>query len=121
MRQLSKANEDYLEAILILEKKGEKIRSVKIAQMLKVSKPGVNKAMNVLKENGWIEKSDYSDITLTKTGREIANKVYEKHLIIREFLIKIGVSPETAENDCCLIEHAISEETFDQIVKELKK
>lgn len=113
--QLTKSNEDYLEAILILEKKKIKVKSVSIAKMLGVSKPGVNKAMNVLKENGLIEKTNYSDIVLTPKGRELANAVYQKHLKIKEFLIKLGVSEEVADRDCCLIEHVISDETFIKI------
>ncbi|MDD3999726.1 MAG: metal-dependent transcriptional regulator [Bacilli bacterium] len=118
---LTKSIEDYLEAILILEKKDKKIKSVEIAKMLGVSKPGVNKAMNLLKSHGLIDKADYGDISFTERGREIANHVYEKHLLIKEFLLKLGVSEENAELDCCKIEHIISDETFTQIKKFLKK
>lgn len=112
MNNLTKSNEDYLEAILILEQKKHKVLSVEIAKLLGVSKPGVNRAMNVLKDNGLIDKTDYSEITLTEKGRDVANKVYEKHTTIKSFLTKIGVGEETAEKDCCLIEHVISEETY---------
>jgi len=121
MTTLSKSNEDYLEAILILERTEKKVKSVQIANMLGVSKPGVNKAMNVLKENQLIEKTDYSEITLTAKGREIANKVYGKHVLIKEFLIKIGVSSKIAEEDSCKIEHVISDETFKQMKTFLNK
>lgn len=114
---LTKSNEDYLEAILILEKKENVIRSIDIAKMLNISRPGVNQAMNVLKELKLIIKDDYSDIKLTELGREIAEKVYEKHILIKKFLLKIGVSDETAENDCCKIEHVISDETFNCLKK----
>lgn len=112
---LTKANEDYLEAILILEKKHEKVQSVHIAKMLNVSKPGVYKAMNVLKDNGLIDKASYSNITLTEKGRKLANEVYKKHMYVKQFLIKLGVSEEVANHDCCLIEHVISDETFAKI------
>ncbi|HHX80642.1 MAG TPA: metal-dependent transcriptional regulator [Acholeplasmataceae bacterium] len=112
---LTKSIEDYLEAILIVEKRDKKVKSVKIAELLGVSKPGVNKAMNVLKDNNLIDKADYGDITLTDKGREIANRIYEKHLLIKEFLIILGVSEETAEQDCCKIEHILSDETLKQI------
>lgn len=121
MTHLTKSNEDYLEAILILENSGDKVKSVRIANMLGVSKPGVNKAMNILKDNGFIEKTDYSDITLTEKGREIANEVYKKHLLIKDFLIKLGVSEDTADIDCCKIEHVISEETFSKIEEYINK
>jgi len=115
MINLTKSIEDYLEAILIVEKRDKKVKSVKIAELLGVSKPGVNKAMNVLKDNNLIDKADYGDITLTDKGREIANRIYEKHLLIKEFLIILGVSEETAEQDCCKIEHILSDETLKQI------
>lgn len=118
---LTKANEDYLEAILILEKKYQKVKSVDIAKLLGVSKPGVNKAMNILKEYGLIEKDNYSDVNLTLLGREMADKIYEKHLAIKNFLLKLGVSEMNAEEDCCKIEHVISEETFECIKKFIKK
>lgn len=120
MINLTKSIEDYLEAILIVEKRDKKVKSVKIAELLGVSKPGVNKAMNVLKDNNLIDKADYGDITLTDKGREIANRIYEKHLLIKEFLIILGVSEETAEQDCCKIEHILSDETLTQIKKFVK-
>lgn len=115
MITLTKSIEDYLEAILIIEKREKRVKSVQVAKLLGVSKPGVNKAMNILKENNLIEKADYGEITLTPKGREIADQVYEKHLLIRDFLIKLGVSEDTAEQDCCKIEHILSEETLEQI------
>ena len=118
---LTKSKEDYLEAILILEKNNEKIQSVKIAKMLKVSKPGVNQAMNYLKNNGLIEHFNYSEIKLTEKGRKIANLVYEKHLTIKKFLLKLDVSENIAEHDCCLIEHIISDETYEKIKEFLNK
>ena len=120
MKLLTDSNEDYLEAILILKIKKGKVRSVDIAKMLNVSKPGVNKAMNILKENDLIEKDSYSDIKLTPKGLKIANEVYKKHTLIRDFLIKLGVSEEVCEIDCCKIEHVISEETFAAIKKFLE-
>jgi DtxR family Mn-dependent transcriptional regulator len=115
MFNLTKSIEDYLEAILILEKSNEKVKSVNIARLLGVSKPGVNQAMNLLKENELIDKADYGDVVLTAKGREIANEVYKKHLLIKEFLLQLGVSEETAEYDCCKIEHVLSPETLEKI------
>lgn len=113
MKDLTKANEDYLEAILLLEKEEEKsIKSILVAKTLKVSKPAVNKAMNELKSLGLIEKDAYGSITLTELGRKKAKEVYNKHLIIYNFLITLGLDEETAELDCCKIEHIISDKTL---------
>ena len=120
MINLTKANEDYLEAILIIEEKHDKVLSVEVAKLLGVSKPGVNKAMNILKENGLIEKESYSEIKLTTKGRKIAKEIYEKHQAIKKFLLALGVSEENAERDCCLIEHIISDETYEKIKEFLK-
>ncbi len=121
MINLTKSIEDYLEAILILEKANKRVRSVKIAQMLNVSKPGVNQAMNLLKEHELIDKPAYGEIILTEKGRKIANEVYKKHLLIKEFLIKLGVSEEIAEIDSCKIEHVLSDETLKKITLYLNK
>lgn len=121
MINLTKSIEDYLEAILILEKANKRVRSVKIAQMLNVSKPGVNQAMNLLKEHELIDKPAYGEIILTEKGRKIANEVYKKHLLIKEFLIKLGVSEEIAEIDSCKIEHVLSDETLKRITLYLNK
>lgn len=120
MKLLTDSNEDYLEAILILKLKNGKVRSVDIAKHLNVSKPGVNKAMNILKESNLIEKDYYGDVTLTPKGEEIAKRIYKKHTTIKDFLLKLGVSEETSDIDCCKIEHVISEETFNAIKNYLK-
>lgn len=120
MKLLTDSNEDYLETILILKLQNGKVRSVDVAKFLNVSKPGVNKAMNVLKDNGLIEKDYYSDILLTPKGEEIAKRIYNKHTTIKEFLIKLGVNEETSEIDCCKIEHVISDATFNAIKTFLK-
>lgn len=111
--KLSQSFEDYLEAIYILELSKKKIKSVEIANMLKVSKPAVTKAMAELFENGYIEKHPYSDLKLTKLGRVKAKDVYHRHTVIRNFLEnELGVSQDIAEKDCCMIEHVISKETL---------
>lgn len=116
---LSKSNEDYLEAILMIEivneSEGGKVRSIDISRHLGVSKPGVSKAMGVLKEAGLIDKESYGDIVLTDKGRKIANDVYKKHLLIKEFLIALGVPKDVAAVDCCKMEHVLSNETVDKM------
>lgn len=120
MRLLTDSNEDYLEAILIIKLKKGKVKSVDIAKHLNVSKPGVNKAMNILKENGLIDKDYYGDIELTSKGEEIAKEIYKKHTTIKQFLLKLGIDEETSEIDCCKIEHVISDKTFLAIKNYLK-
>ena len=121
MKLLTDSNEDYLEAIYILKLKYGKVRSVDIAKHLNVSKPGVNKAMNVLKENNLIDKDHYGDVYLTAKGEDIAKKIYEKQTTIKDFLLKLGIEEEIADVDCCKIEHVISEDTFKAIKKHLDK
>lgn len=122
MLKLSKSVEDYLETILMLEKSnGNSVKSVDIAMNLSVSKPAVTKAMNELKELGLINKDLYGEISLTELGREYANKIYDKHLTINTFLQKLGVSKETADVDCCKLEHAISDETLQKLKEFLEK
>lgn len=113
---LTKSIEDYLEAIYKYELNGENyIPSLKIAKALNVSKPAVAKAMNRLHADGYILKELYGQISLTDKGREIGKLVYDKHKTIKEFLIKIGVSDQNAEIDCCKIEHVICSETLNKI------
>lgn len=117
---IGESSEDYLETILMLEKSG-KVRCVDIARHLNVSKPSVNKAMNVLKEKGYILQETYGDIHLTPEGRSVAEAVYDRHKTICAFFIEVlGVSKENAEEDACKVEHVISSETFDKMRKALE-
>lgn len=112
---LGESLEDYLETIVILAQKG-KVRSIDVAKLMDVSKPSVNKAMNVLKEKGFITQEAYGDIRLTQTGKEMADMIFNRHTTIRSFLSDVlNVSKENAEKDACKIEHIISEETFEKI------
>lgn len=121
MNNLSKSYEDYIEAILVVQEKYGKVQSVNIAREMNVSKPAVHKAMDELIELGYIQKEPYGGIFLTDKGREVAKQIYDKHLSIKKFLIKLGVNEKTAEKDCCLIEHVISDETLDKIKEFLNK
>ena len=120
MKNLSKSIEDYIEAIYMLEKENGKVRSIDIASKLDVSKPAVNKAMHELKEIGIIDEFNYSNIVLTEKGKKFAKQLYSKHVLICNFLISIGVPEETAQIDCCKIEHVISPETLKCMKKQLK-
>jgi DtxR family Mn-dependent transcriptional regulator len=115
------SGENYLETILVLSKRGSFVRSIDIARELNFSKPSVSRAVGILKEDGFITIEEDGTIKLTVIGKEKANKVYERHQLLTAFLISTaGVSPETAEEDACRIEHVISEDTFKGIKKYLR-
>lgn len=103
--------EDYLESILTLSKENEVVHRIDIAKRMEVSQAAVNKAMKLLTEKGYVYE-DGKHLYLTKQGECYAKAVYEKHCIIREYLIACGVSPATAEEDACRLEHILSDESF---------
>ena len=113
--RLHKSGEDYLEAILILEQKRGYVRSSDVAEQMKVTKPSVTNATRLLKEDGFLTMDGDKQIRLTELGREVAESIYERHCILTEGLIYLGVDPEMAEQDACRIEHDISRETFEKL------
>ena len=113
--RLHKSGEDYLEAILILEQKRSYVRSSDVAEQMKVKKPSVTNATRLLKEGGFLSMDGDKQIHLTELGREVAASIYERHCVLTEGLIYLGVDPETAEQDACRIEHDISRETFEKL------
>lgn len=117
--QLQESGEMYLETILILSKKNNMVRSVDIAEDMNVSKPAVSKSMAKLKEDAYIIIDSNGYIALTEKGRTVAEKIYERHTIITQVLINLGVDAKTAASDACKIEHDISDETFDIIKKHM--
>jgi Mn-dependent DtxR family transcriptional regulator len=104
--------ENYLETILVLSLKGDRVRSIDIANELEYSKPSVSVAMKNLREKGFIEMDDDGYITLTETGRKIADSMYERHVAISDWLIFLGVDKKTAVQDACKMEHVMSEKSF---------
>ncbi len=119
--QLGESLEDYLECIYILHLQG-KVRSIDVSKRLEVSKPSVNKAVNVLKEKNLLTQESYGDIRLTQAGIDMAKGILNRHLTITKFLKEIlNVSDVNAETDACKIEHIISDETFNQMIKLLEK
>ena len=112
MKKLHASGEDYLEAILVLQKQKGMVRSVDMARHMGVSKPSVCHAVATLKNGGFLTIDDGFFLHLTNIGREVAEQIYEKHRFFTERLIAAGVDPETAEADACRIEHVISEESF---------
>ena len=115
MMTIHKSAEDYLEAMLMLKEKRGYIRSIDVAEMLGVTKPSVSYATKRLRENGYISLDPAGMIQLMEPGLEIAERVYERHRLLTELFIGLGVSPETAREDACKIEHDLSAETFDAI------
>ena len=111
------SGEDYLEAVLMLQKKHGMVRSVDVARHMKVSKPSVSHAVATLKSGGFLTMDDDFFLHLTDVGREVAEQIYEKHRFFTDRLIEAGVDPDTAERDACRIEHVISDESF-QCLKE---
>ena len=109
--------ENYLETILMISEKLQHVRSVDIATELNYSKPSVSIAMKKLRENGLITVDGDGFITLTESGRAIAEKMYERHSLLSDWLTYLGVSKETALEDACRIEHVISEESFECLKK----
>ena len=110
--KLHASGEDYLEAILVLQKQKGMVRSVDMARHMGVSKPSVCHAVATLKNGGFLTMDDGFFLHLTNIGREVAEQIYEKHHFFTERLIAADVDPETAEADACRIEHVISEESF---------
>ncbi len=113
---LHQSGEDYLETILLLHKKTGFVRSVDIAEELHYSKPSISRAVSILKENDYITVGTGGQIILTDKGREKAEAIYERHVVITAFLTKVlGVSAKNAEQDACRIEHIISDESYKKL------
>ena len=107
--------EDYLEAILMLKERLGVVRSIDIVNELNVSKPSVSVAMKKLRENGYIHMDGEGFITLLPQGMEIASRVYDRHRLLTQFFVRLGVSENVAAADACKIEHDLSDETFQKI------
>ena len=123
MEKISKAHEDYLEAIVMLGGTAERsVRSVDVAKKLGVSKASVNKAVTLLKEKNMLSQPYYGDITLTKQGYRYACSVYKRHIYLSTFLEKgLGIDPEVASEEACMMEHAISDDSFEKWIEFIDK
>ena len=119
--RIQESAENYLETILILKKRLGQVRSIDIASELSYSKPSVSVAMKNLLTNGYIEVDQDGYISLLDKGQEIAERMFERHTILSDSLITLGVSPEVAAEDACRIEHVISAETFEALKAHTKK
>ena len=112
---IHESGEMYLEAILVLSQKNGFVRSIDVSEYLGYSKPSVSRAVGILKKGEYIVVDKDGSLTLTESGRTIAEKIFERHTVLSKLLTKMGVSEETAAADACKMEHAISDESFDAI------
>lgn len=119
--KIRESAEDYLETILILKNRNGDVRSIDIATELGYSKPSVSIAMKNLRENGYISVDPKGYISLEEPGKEIAERIYERHTFLSAWFIELGVDPKTAVEDACRMEHIISTETFAAIKKHVKR
>lgn len=121
MAKLYESGENYLEAILVLGQTGEVVRSIDVARKMEVSKPSVSRAMGILRDGGFIHMGAEGFITLTETGREVAERIYERHRVLTDWLVDLGVPEEIAAEDACKLEHNISAVSFDALKQHLRK
>ena len=121
MKKLHASGEDYLEAVLVLQKEKGMVRSVDVARHMGVSKPSVCHAVSTLKEGGFLTMDGDFFLRLTDVGREVAEQTYEKHCFFTRLLVEAGVDPKTAEQDACRMEHVISPESFQKLAELYQK
>ena len=119
--RLQESGEMYLESIFVLSQKLPCVRSIDISEYMGYSKPSVSRAVNLLKSGGYILMDEDNLITLTPAGLEIAQKIYTRHTVLTDMLVRFGVSPETASEDACRMEHAISDESFEAIRRHIEQ
>ncbi len=118
---LYESGEMYLESILVLSRENNTVRAIDLCDYMGYSKPSVSRALGILKKTGHICVDKNGHISLTAEGKNVAEKIYERHKILTEFLVKIGVNEEIASDDACKIEHHISDESFEAIKKLMKQ
>ena len=121
MKATTRSQEDFLEALLMLEEAGEPLETTRVAKRLGISKPAVHQMGHELINKGYITRIDYGDMSLTEEGRTIAKNVLHRHHVLKEFLLGLGLDETTAEEDGCEMEHIISEATFAAIEREVNK
>ena len=121
MKELRRSGEDYLESILIILNRAGEVRSVDIAREMDVSKPSVSRAVGLLRDGGFINIDDDGFITFTQAGRIVAESVYEKHVVLTDWLINLGVDKDLAAEDACKMEHDISVESFSRLKSHIEK
>lgn len=118
---LQESGEMYLETILVLSKQSNTVRSIDVGEYMGFSKPSVSRAVGLLKEGGYVVSDAEGFLSLTDAGCEVAEKIYERHTFLTEFLIRLGVDKETAAEDACKMEHNISDASFEAIKNHVTK
>lgn len=113
--QLQESGEMYLESIYVLSKRSSTVRAIDICEYMGFSKPSISRAIGLLKLGGYVVSDKNGFLSLTESGMAMAQKVYERHTLLTDFLVKLGVDPTVASEDACKIEHHISDESFDAI------
>ena len=117
---IQESGEMYLETIYILSEKTGAVRSIDVGEYMGYSKPSVSRAVGILKKGGYLLMDKDGYLTLTESGLAVAKKIYERHTLLTDFLIRLGVNEKTAVEDACKIEHDISDETFNALKKHAK-
>ena len=117
---IQESGEMYLESILVLSKKSPNVRAIDLSEYMGFSKPSVSRALSVLKNGGFVTVSEQGYLTLTEDGKTIAEKIYERHTVLTNYLTLIGVSKETASQDACKMEHVVSDESFNAIKERVR-
>lgn len=118
---LYESGEMYLETIYVLSKQSSFVRSIDVVNQIGFSKPSVSRAVGLLRDSGYLTVDSNGGITLTESGLEIGKKIYERHTLLSNLLIDLGVDPETAVADACKMEHAISDKSFEAIKKHMQE
>lgn len=119
--KIQESAENYLEAILVLMQRNGQVRSIDVAHYTGFSKPSISRAVGLLRDNGYVSIDQNGLLGLTESGLQIAETIYERHTVLTELLTILGVSPETAAEDACRIEHVISAETFDKLKEHARR
>ena len=118
---LQESGEMYLETIYILSRKSSTVRAIDVGEYMGYSKPSVSRAMGLLKQAGYVTADTDGFLTLTQSGREVASKIYERHTVLQNLLMRLGVDEKTAAADACRMEHVISDQSFQAIRRHVEK
>lgn len=119
--KLHASGEDYLEAVLMLQKKKGMVRSIDLARHMGYSKPSISHAVKILQEGGFLTMDEDGYLHLTDVGREVAERIYERHQLFTKLLVDVGIDPVIAEKEACQMEHTISQDSFEKLRNAHKK
>ena len=118
---IQESGEMYLESIYVLSQRGEPVHAIDVGKFMGYSKPSVSRAVGLLKQGGYLTVEDTGNLLLSKEGRQIAEKIYARHTLLKAVLMRLGVDEQTAAEDACKMEHVISDATFEAIFKHLEQ